>query len=678
MRYSNKQAALSYASKGWKVFPVNAGQKTPLAALAPKGHKDATSDKVVVERWWTSHPNANIGLNLAASDLVCVDVDSYKEDCTFGTFMETHELPETLKQRSARGGNHYIFASPKDAVFPGTLGVGIDVKHNGYILLAPSTFEEVKYTWMNDFTPAEAPAWLPKPKFDPQNRILQQASTQDKFFEPKPPLDTSRLITEAAQGINWHNSVLRLVASKVASGATDQTIHQITDGLTLEEYTVKQTRHEVQKMIDGARDKEFHTSAAFRTRQNPSPYFDLHMDGRGNPICNHSNVVKLLTDHAAWRGAFATDEFSGKKKVVQPIPYDDKVPLSNKPRPLEDEDYTRVSIWLNDNKFLHTQKETVVAAVAKASSEQSFNLVKEYLEQCQQRADIKDQLLSQWMIKFLGVEPMNEKQKLYIEAVSRLSLIQAVARVFKPGCKAESVVILEGQQGTGKSTCLSVLFSPDYFGDQLPPMTSKDASSYLKGKWCIELAELEYKRKTEIEAIKAFISRTHEDYRPAFGREEIIQPRTCVFWGTTNKDDYLNDETGNRRFLPIKTNAIDLEGLQEARDILWGAAVSAYLSVEAYWLTGDVSQIAADEAKGRMEQDPWCEIILSNMDNQTEATIRDAFIQCFSDDSDTTRSVMENRRMAKALILAGWERAGKFNTGERRNQTRFVNSLGSQ
>ena len=160
------------------------------------------------------------------------------------------------------------------------------------------------------------------------------------------------------------------------------------------------------------------------------------------------------------------------------------------------------------------------------------------------------------MITFLGVEPDSDNQRLYVEAVSRLSLIQAVARVFKPGCKADSVIILEGQQGTGKSTCLSVLFSPDYFGDQLPPMTSKDASSYLKGKWCVELAELEYKRKTEIEAIKAFISRTHENYRPAFGREEIIQPRTCVFWGTTNKDDYLNDETGNRRFLPIKTTDI--------------------------------------------------------------------------------------------------------------------------
>ena len=82
--------------------------------------------------------------------------------------------------------------------------------------------------------------------------------------------------------------------------------------------------------------------------------------------------------------------------------------------------------------------------------------------------------------------------------------------------------------------------------------------------------------------------------------------------------------------------------------------------------------------KSKRVCDHWWEIILSNMDNQTEATIRDAFIQCFSDDSDTTRSVMENRRMAKALILAGWERAGKFNTVERRNQTRFVNSLGSQ
>ena len=106
-----KTAALSYAHKGWKVFPVTPVSKTPLTALAPQGHKNATSDPAKIEQWWTKHPTANIGLNLEASGLVCVDVDSYKEDCAFDTYMQARELPETLQQRSARGGTHYVFRS---------------------------------------------------------------------------------------------------------------------------------------------------------------------------------------------------------------------------------------------------------------------------------------------------------------------------------------------------------------------------------------------------------------------------------------------------------------------------------------------------------------------------------------------------------------------------------------
>ena len=103
-------------------------------------------------------------------------------------------------------------------------------------------------------------------------------------------------------------------------------------------------------------------------------------------------------------------------------------------------------------------------------------------------------------------------------------------------------------------------------------MASKDASSYLKGKWGVELAELDFKRKTEVETIKAFISRLTENYRPAFGREEIEIARTCVFIGTTNSDNYLSDETGNRRFLPIETGEIDQDALINHRDRLWAAA----------------------------------------------------------------------------------------------------------
>ena len=130
-----KHAALSYARKGWKVFPISPNLKTPLAALAPQGHKNATSDQTTIDQWWSAHPNANIGLNLEASGLVCVDVDDYKPDCTFDTLKQTHKLPETLMQRSARGGTHYIYNSPEGADYPGVLGVGIDIKYKGYILL---------------------------------------------------------------------------------------------------------------------------------------------------------------------------------------------------------------------------------------------------------------------------------------------------------------------------------------------------------------------------------------------------------------------------------------------------------------------------------------------------------------------------------------------------------------
>jgi putative DNA primase/helicase len=243
---NTKKAALIYASKGWKVFPVTPNQKRPLTALAPQGYKNATSDPAIIEQWWTEYPTANIGLNLAASGLVCVDVDSYKEDCAFGSLKETHELPETLSQRSARGGTHYLFKSPTDAEYPGILGAGIDVKYKGYILLTPSTFDEGVYSWINDFTPADAPDWLLTAKLDRLTGNDPKTSIPTKVFAPRPPLDPIRLKDEASKGINWHNNVLRLVAHMVACGATDLDIHATTDALTLDGYTVAQTRREVQ------------------------------------------------------------------------------------------------------------------------------------------------------------------------------------------------------------------------------------------------------------------------------------------------------------------------------------------------------------------------------------------------------------------------------------------------
>ncbi len=278
-----------------------------------------------------------------------------------------------------------------------------------------------------------------------------------------------------------------------------------------------------------------------------------------------------------------------------------------------------------------------------------------------------------WMIDFLGVKPMTEEEALYVKAVSRMSLIQAVARARNPGCKADTVVILEGHQGTGKSSAIRALFGEDYFGDHLPPMSTKDASSYLKGKWCVELAELEYKRKAEVETIKAFITRTHENYRPAFGREEVNIPRTNVYFGTTNATEYLVDETGNRRFLPVSTNEIDLIGLTRSRDQLWAAAALAYDAKEPYWLVDEVAMIAAKQASDRLEQDPWIEVIFTKLSHLEETSIKEAFELCFGKDGVNDLTQAKSRRMGRALSMANWTKDGKFNSGARRNQIRFVN-----
>ncbi len=111
-------------------------------------------------------------------------------------------------------------------------------------------------------------------------------------------------------------------------------------------------------------------------------------------------------------------------------------------------------------------------------------------------------------------------------------------------------------------------------------MGTKDASDYVRGKWEIELSELAFQRKADEEAQKAFISRQEERFRPAYGREEIRYPRQCVFWGTTNRSDYLTDDSGNRRFLPVKTEIISIAALRQNRDKLWAKAVYFYMQGE--------------------------------------------------------------------------------------------------
>jgi hypothetical protein len=155
-------AALEYAARGWKVFPLLPGTKDPLISKRQggRGWWDGTTDADKIRRWWTATPDANIGLSLATSGLVCVDADTYDPACGWASFISGRDLPETLVQRSARGGTHYIFTAPDGADYPGHLCPRVDIKHKGYIVLEPSTFEGSAYRFETDDDPAPAPEWL--------------------------------------------------------------------------------------------------------------------------------------------------------------------------------------------------------------------------------------------------------------------------------------------------------------------------------------------------------------------------------------------------------------------------------------------------------------------------------------------------------------------------------------
>jgi hypothetical protein len=207
--------------------------------------------------------------------------------------------------------------------------------------------------------------------------------------------------------------------------------------------------------------------------------------------------------------------------------------------------------------------------------------------------------VDRWLTTYLGAAETE-----YSRAVGSRWLISAVARIFRPGSKADCCLILEGPQGIRKSTALRTL-AGEYFTDELADLGSKDAAMQTRGAWIIELSELDSLSHSDVARIKAFMSRTTDRFRPPYGMRLVESPRQCVFAGTVNHSTYLRDETGGRRFWPVTCGCIAVETLARDRDQLWAEAKARFEAGSVWWLdTAELIQLASDQQVDRYEGDP--------------------------------------------------------------------------
>ena len=312
--------------------------------------------------------------------------------------------------------------------------------------------------------------------------------------------------------------------------------------------------------------------------------------GKAKPLLLNADIA--LRTCPEWDGVLAFDEFRQKVRIVAPGPIGGEIP-----RDWADSDDTKTAIWMQANG-VELGRDIVGQAVQSVAMDTKIHPLRDWLSS---RLWDGTQRVDTWLSEYIGAAPSD-----YIASVGRMWLVSAVARVMQPGCKADHMIVLEGPQGIGKSRALRVLVGDKYFCDDMPDLESKDAQLQTFGSWVIEWAELDAMSRSEATAVKQFITRQTEKLRRPYGRHAEEVHRQCVFAGTSNSGDYLKDETGNRRFWPVRCGKICCGRLAEDREQIWAEAVALYQDGAHWWPElAELIEAAAAEQEQRVQVDPW-------------------------------------------------------------------------
>jgi predicted P-loop ATPase len=345
----------------------------------------------------------------------------------------------------------------------------------------------------------------------------------------------------------------------------------------------------------------------------------LRRDDRGRVIADLANAMIALRHEPSFDHAVTFNEMRQHSIYARVWPTGpDAEPGEPPMREVNDDDINRLQEWLQRMGIPRVGREIVWQAVEVLAREHRFHPVREWLKGLKWDGVRR---LDRWLFVYFGAEAEDDAAIEYVSKIGEMFLIAMVARVFNPGCQADYMLVLEGDQGVQKSNACRVL-AGEWFSDSLPEnISSKDARQHLRGKWLIEVSELAAFSKTEVEALKAFITRREERYRPPFGRHDVTEPRQCLFIGTTNQEVYIKDATGGRRFWPVKCTIIDVRGLAAVREQIFAEAVFRFQLGTRWWPSAeDEAKFFKPQQLKRQEDDPWLIAIKDGLENRPELT----------------------------------------------------------
>jgi predicted P-loop ATPase len=594
-------AALQYAEQGLPVFSCKnepADPKQHKKPLTKHGFKDATTDRGIIHRWWQRHPTALIGMPTGkVTGIAVLDLDRKNDKDGFVAVPEWERRTPVIT-RTPSGGAHLYFKTYDGLrCTESVIAPGVDTRaEGGYVIVPPSP----GYAWVGGADLSALPPW-PDDLRVPERHNLERKTVGKP--EAELALVAAALEVIPNEDLGWGEWNRIGMATWAATNGSDEGL------AAFQAWSSKSKKHNSNTTAE--RWEHFAKSPPRQIGAGTLFYEASQVDPSWRARAAAAMQFPDISKEGGLRRSLPNTKVALTKLGVE-CRHDlfklrhliEGHELENFIGDVSDPALLRLRELIYERFGFDPTTETVHTAVLTLANHHRFHPVRDYLDGLHWDGT---QRIDSWLINYGGAEDSE-----YTRAVGALVLIAAVRRVRTPGCKFDEMLVLENpEQGTNKSTALQVLaVEREWFSDNLPlGLNGKETIEALSGHWILEVSELQGMKKSEIEKVKAFLSRDTDRARMAYARTVTEARRQCVIIGTTNSEKYLRDLTGNRRIWPVRVERFDLEGLKRDRDQLWAEAAAREASGTSIRLPEHLWAAAAAEQRERVIDNPFLSVL---------------------------------------------------------------------